>query len=132
MPHTRNPERLSHLPKVTQHRVCWWPGVTSLLCHSPALEAEGLSSFGAHDGWVVSFYPGAVKVETLGYLDPGIMVPGEASMKGRVWGEAEEKQRADRSEWAAGVRSVSVRFTQGYSAKGTGEKNGFLGPQMSS
>lgn len=80
MPHTRNPERLSHLPKVTQHRGCWWPGVTSLPCRSLALEAKGLSSFGAHDGW-------AVKVETLGYLDPGIRVPGEAIMKGRVWGK---------------------------------------------
>lgn len=82
MPHTRNPERLSHLPKVTQHQVCWCLGVTSLLCHSPAFEAES-----AHDGWIVSFYPRAVKVKTLGYQDPGIRVSGEAGMEGKVWGK---------------------------------------------
>ena len=65
------------------------PGVSSLLCHSPALEVEGLSSFGAHDGW-------AVKVETPGYLDPGIRVPGEAIMKGRVWGKLRKRRELKR------------------------------------
>lgn len=115
MPHTRNPEKLSHLPKVTQHQVSWWLGVTSLLMK--------LKVFGAHDGWVVSFYPGAVKVESLGCL------------KG-PWGshheeqDMGEKQRAEVSWWAAGacspcVFSALLKVTQPRRERG---KNGFWDP----
>lgn len=74
-----------------------------------------------------------MKVETLGYLDPGIRVPGEAIMKGRVWRKLRKRRELKGLSGQLELAPVSVRFPQGYSAKkGTKEKNGFLGPCLSS
>lgn len=110
----------SHLPKVTQHQVSWWLGVTSLLVK--------LKVFGAHDGWVVSFYPGAVKVESLGCLKG----PWGSHREGQDMGEARKSRELKRLSGQLELALCLFSFTQGYTAKKRTGKEWLLGPHLSS
>lgn len=122
MSHTRNRERLSHLPKITQYRVL------VARSHSPALKAEDLDLLVAHDRWAASFYPGAVKAEVLGYLDPGLRDLGETVTKGMVVGKPwKSREPRGPSEYVEMARCL-LRFIQGHTDMGTRSKEWLLGP----